>query len=87
MIKEHEPIDEYNKDLPVRTEEGIELDVMVDQPKREIDCFLCEERFNSAVDLDEHLLTKHQMLKMDREKLSAYWKWQSNEISKMKGKN
>ena len=77
-------MDEFNNDLTIPSEAVIELDEMVDQPKTEIDCFLCEECFDSISILDEHLSTKHQM---DKEKLSAYWKWQSNEISKMKGKN
>ena len=77
-------MDESNKDLAVCTEEWIELDVMVDQPKREIDCFLCDEHFNSISNLDEHLLAKHQM---DREKHAAYLNWQSNEIPKTAGKN
>ena len=77
-------MDEFNNDLATPSEDGIELHEMVDQPNREIDCFLCEERFNSISILDEHLSTRHQM---DKEKLSAYWKWQSNETSKTKGKN
>ena len=77
-------MDEFNNDLSIPSEDEIELDEMVDQPKREIDCFLCEKCFNSISILDEHLSTKHQM---DKEKLSAYWKLQSNDISEMKGKN
>ena len=77
-------MDEFNNDLTIPSEAEIELDEMVDQPKTKIDCFLCEECFDSISILDKHLSTKHQM---DKEKLSAYWKWQSNEISKMKGKN
>ena len=76
-------MDESNNDLAIRSKEGIELHNMVGQPKRAIDCFLCEEHFNSISNLDEHLLAKHQM---DREKHAAYWKWQSNEISETQGK-
>ena len=76
-------MDEFNNDLSIPSEDKIELDEMVDQPKREIDCFLCEKCFNSISTLDDHLSTKHQM---DKEKLSAYWKWQSNEIQKTNGK-
>ena len=84
MGKEPESVDESNNDRAIPSEEGIELDEMVDQPKREIECVNCEERFDSIVNLDEHLITKHRM---DREKLSTYLKWHSNEISKTQGKN
>lgn len=84
LEKEHEPVDESNNDPTICGEEGIELGELADQPKREIDCFLCDEHFNSISNLDEHLLSKHQM---DREKHAAYWKLQSNEIPKTTGKN
>ena len=84
MEKEPEPMDESNNDLATRAEEGIELDEVVDQPKPDIDCFLCEERFNSISNLHEHLLEEHQA---DRDKYAAFLKWQSNEISKTQGKN
>ena len=77
-------MDNSNDDFTICCEDGIELGEIVDQTKREIDCFFCEEHFNSFSDLDAHLLAKHQM---GLEKLSAYLKWQSNEVSKTKGKN
>ena len=84
LEKEPEPEDESNDDPTTCGEEGIELDELVDQPRKEIDCFLCDQHFNSISNLDEHLYTKHQI---DREKLVAYLKWQSNEIPKTAGKN
>ena len=73
MIKEPESIDESNNGLVIRSEEMIELETMVDPAKIKIDCFLCDEYFNSRSTLDEHLLVEHQM---DREKHAAYLKWQ-----------
>ena len=77
LKKEPEPMDKSNDYLNICGEEGIELCEMVD-------CVLCDERFTSILNLNEHLITKHQM---DREKLTAYLKWYSNEICKTKGKN
>ena len=77
-------MDDSENGLAIHSEEGIELEQIVDQPRRGIECLFCEERFNSVSNLDEHLITKHQM---DREKHATYLKWQSNEISKTQGKN
>ena len=84
LEKEPERVDESNDDPAICGEEGIELGELVDHPKREIECFHCDEHFNSISNLDEHLYTKHQI---DREKHAAYLKWQSNEIPKTAGKN
>ena len=70
-------MDESNDDPTICGEEGIGLGEMVN-------CILCDKRFNSILNLNEHLITKHQL---DREKITAYMKWSSNEISKTKGKN
>ena len=84
LEKEPERVDESNDDPTICGEEEIELAELVGQPKIEIECFHCDEHFNSISNLDEHLYTKHQI---DREKHAAYLKWQSNKIPKTEGKN
>ena len=76
-------MDESNNDLTVCLEERIELGEMVDQSNREINCLLCEERFNSIVRLDVHLTIRHHI---HRQKLLAYLELHSNEKPEKKGK-
>ena len=84
LEKEAEPMDESNDDPTICGEESIEHGELLETPRKEIDCFLCDEHFNSISNLDEHLYSKHPI---DRDKHAAYWKWQSNEVPKTAGKN
>ena len=64
-------------------EEGMELNEIVEDSNEKIQCFLCEERFNTTFDMDEHLVIVHQL---NRANLSIYFKRSINNKGINQGK-
>ena len=64
--------------------DGLEHVEMEDIIEVQMKCFLCDNRFGSIMEMEDHLSEKHQI---DREAVRAFNKWYSNKTDTKEGKN
>ena len=75
--------DSVNKAV-AHVEDGLEHVEMQDLIEEQKKCFLCDDRFGSITEMEDHLSEEHQI---DREAVRAFNKWYSNKTDAMEGKN
>ena len=84
MKPEPEKIIDSVNEAVVHVEDGTEHVEMQDLIEEQKKCFLCDDRFGSITEMEDHLSEEHQI---DREAHQAFVKWSSNKTDTNEGKN